>query len=293
MQKRKVHPLPIIENELFDDEELFWQGRPNPIRHIRNVDWFGVLFGLFFAGFGAFFIMMASNMFNQTSFTGRPMGPPPFFQIPFFIVPLIFIGVGLRQATEPIVKVIEANGTYYALTNKRALIVTQTWSKQVRSFYDENINGIQTRFHLDGTGDVIFGNRMVTKWSHQGRRSYQRQVQVEDGFLGIPDAREVEDLISQFFLDKREKTKTKNAATDDWRESPAPQASPVSTALSPQLVEQLYQLSQGKLSGQPDKRLFDMRYVTEYETGPGGMYTGIRITDKGKEILRAYGRDVD
>lgn len=178
MQKRKVHPHPIVQNELYGDEELLWQGKPNPRHHMRNVQWFGVLFGLAFAGFAVFFITTALSMFNQPSLTGRNFGPPLPFKLFFLLIPLVFIGVGLRQAAEPFLRLIEGKGTTYALTNKRAIIITKTWSKNVRSYYDKNIGSIQTRVNFDGTGDVIFSSRMVSRRVHQGRRAYQRQMRI-------------------------------------------------------------------------------------------------------------------
>src|SRR5690606_36090340 len=130
MQKRKVYPDPIIEHELYDDEELLWQGKPNPMGFVRRSEWIGVVMGLFFAAFGAFFIHFSSQMFNESRFGG----PPAFVRLMFIFVPSIFILTGLYQAAQPLLKFIEGKGTTYGLTNKRAIIITKTWSKQVRSY---------------------------------------------------------------------------------------------------------------------------------------------------------------
>ena len=309
MQKRKVHPLPIVEHELYDDEDLLWQGKPNPITHLRKASWVGVVFGLGFAAFAVFFMSMAFSMFNDSPFEG----PPAPFRFFFLAIPTVFIGVGLWQASEPIRKFIEANGTTYALTNRRALIITQTWAKQVRSYYDENIRNLQTRMNMDGTGDVIFSSRMVTQWVRNRRRSYQTQVQVDEGFIGIADAREVEDLMSQLFFDAEKakpvshkpKHPTAGDLTDRFGDRPTVQKYPstpkttatshstssTSEALTPSELDELANL-RGFTPSQkrPSQKLIDLGYISIGETGPGGAITTYSLSQKGTDILKAYGR---
>jgi hypothetical protein len=311
MQKRKVQPSPIVEVELYDDEDLLWQGKPNPITHARKASWIGVLFGLGFAAFAVFFISMALNMFSDSPFGGPPAG----FRFFFLAIPTVFICVGLWQAAEPIRKFIEGSSTTYALTNKRALIITKTWTKQVRSYYDENIRGIQTRMNMDGTGDVIFSSRMVTRWIRERRRSYQTQIQVDEGFVGIGDAREVEDLMSQLFFDAEKAKpvshhKPKHPTVSDLKDrfgdrqpvksySSAPKTSVTTSstvsssdeALAPALLDELANLRGFTPSQkQPSQKLIEQGYISIGETGAGGAITTYSLSQKGKDILKAYGR---
>jgi len=203
MQKRKAHPLPIIADELYDDEVLHWQGQPSPRSALFRVQWGSVIMGLAVMAFAIFFLVMSQNAFNQTSFTGRSVGPPTAFRLFFLAIPGVICLTGLWQAAAPIRQAFTATRTYYALTNKRAIVIMQTASKQVRSYYDEHINRIQTRSYGDGSGDVIFSTHLEDRTVYRNKRSYTQTVTVQDGFFGIRDAREVEDLLTQIFIEQK------------------------------------------------------------------------------------------
>lgn len=128
--------------------------------------------------------------------------------------------------------------------------------------------------------------------------------------------REVEDLMSQLFFEKSKAKKPKTTVKaptaadlydrfgDIQRTMPygraqkttsSPKTPKTTTSqdesLSPKLLDELYQLKvSGSTPSKPSTKLLELKYVTERETGPGGTVTIYSISQKGKDVLKAYGR---
>lgn len=220
---QKTQPNPIVENELFDSESLMWWGKPKPMSMIRSTDMGSVIGGLVAAGFAAFFIMFSSSLISGSGFSmpGGSFGGPDFdlFRIFFFGIPLFMMAGGLWEASKPLRRVYEGRNTTYALTDQRAIIITRsaTGSTNVRSFYPRDIERVQRSSRADGTGDVIFATDEVTRYrsSSSGSRRTPYTVTIKQGFFGIQDARYVEDVMIQLFIDTgKEKRKPTEVDVD-------------------------------------------------------------------------------
>jgi len=213
----------IVRSEIYNDEELVWWGQPVASRLAQQVDIFSIIVSAVMAVFAVGFYLFAQDMFAQSSrstfgaFGSSNRGFPAIFPIMFTLIPgIMFLGA-MWNALMPLRKWVKARKTYYVLTNKRALIIEQVFSKNVQSFYDEHIQKMQTRTYANGVGDIIFATEMVTR---QYRRSNQGGLQInfsndgvnfgsgtrtstyqiQHGFMAVPDARTVEDLVSQIFF---------------------------------------------------------------------------------------------
>lgn len=214
---QKTKPDPIVENELFDNEHLMWWGKPKPTSMIRSSDTGDVIGGVFIVGFTVFFILFSSNIMGAgfNSFGGG-FGPEfDLFRVFFFSIPLFMLGGGLWQASKPLRRIYQGQHTIYALTDQRAMIITKSvmGSINVRSFYPRDIERVQRSSRADGTGDVIFATDEVTRYrsSSSGSRRRPYTVTIPQGFFGIQDARYVEDVMIQLFIDPNgEKRKSKN-----------------------------------------------------------------------------------
>ena len=218
-QKRKSPE--IIDLQLFDNEELVWWGQPVAIHSLRKVDIVGTAMSLFIVVFAIFFYLQAREMFTDNQF--RSFGQPSMIEtiMPFFftLVPALMVLTGLWNISEPIRNWIIANRTYYALTNRRALVIKDLFATDVRSFYDENIHRLQVK-NYGGVGDIIFATETVTSQykDHNngfrvsfndngvnfGNQTRTTTTQVSHGFHAIRDVRVVEDYISQIFFDDSE-----------------------------------------------------------------------------------------
>jgi uncharacterized integral membrane protein len=197
MQKIKVPP--VVESELFDDEKLYWYGKPNPRRNIRADEWLMLPAGIFAALFALFFIATATSMFDDDF-------PPATFQLPFLLVPLLMMGIGLWQAGAPLKSYLRGQQTHYVVTDRRILIIVDGVARDVESFYAKNVEFVRRRSHADGTGDVFFAEKQITRHTNNKTRTQTLDV----GFRGIPQAKYVEDMLFQIFFENEDGGKDKN-----------------------------------------------------------------------------------
>ena len=152
---------------LDNDEEILWQGRPDPAFH---VDWdkgLEMLFGLFFWGFSIFWMMMASRAGGGFWLFGIP-----FFMIGFFMV----IG---RHFWKTYLR----RNTWYTLTNKRAIIATNiaVKGKSLKSWPINHKTPIE--YHQGPPDTLIF--------AHEERRGKNGTYTIDIGFERIRDGAHV------------------------------------------------------------------------------------------------------
>ena len=169
-----------INRQLDPGEGLLWSGAPNPGRMALSALPVTV-FGIPFTAFAVFWIWTA---YSATSRSPLPGGPWILF--PLFGTPFLLIGLGMLTA--PLLASLAAGRTLYAVTNKRALIVSNLFSMTVKSYVHSEIHDVQRVERTDGSGDLYFANRDVV--TQRGGLVRQRI-----GFIGIPDVKSVEQLI--------------------------------------------------------------------------------------------------
>lgn len=195
MQKRKSDDalLAQIDTELVEDEELLWVDQPDPVsvalsrRHLWRAG-FGILW--------LFFVMLIfSNFFSFPMAGSFGTLRTPFGGF-FSLFPLIFIGIGLFQVLTPVWASLKAVRSVYAITNQRAIIVSNLLTRSVQSYGQHQIQFIETSLNGQGTGDIIFQRSHHTRYS--GRR--YRRYTVEIGFFGVQNPREVEALMLREFM---------------------------------------------------------------------------------------------
>jgi hypothetical protein len=176
-----------IARRLAPGERLVWWDRPDPMRYARREANFGTLFGVFFFLFAIFWMSMAFR------------APGPFF---LFGVP--FVLIGLWMVTAPLRAYRNAGTTAFALTDKRALIVT---GPKVTARPLDHVDYVETESIADGSGNVLFLNEPVSFVPWQGNA---QQMMRKSGFIAIADA----ERVGQEMLSLMEK-----------RRSPAPASS--------------------------------------------------------------------
>ena len=173
-------------------EEIVWQGRPGGGIVIRPSDLPISLFGLFFAGFAAFWIAMAASMTSgEETF---PFSVFPLFGLPFLAVGLYLVfGRFLWQAWR-------RRRTFYTLTNRRAFIGSELLGQRTLATYDladpDRLELVEER---GGRGTVWFAERTYhgsrRRRVGSGRRRTAHTVPV--GFEMIEDAPKVFRLIRE------------------------------------------------------------------------------------------------
>ncbi len=174
------------EGILGEGETILWQGRPD-----SAVIWSDVIsaqsaFGVVFAGFATFWVVMAAAIGGA--------GPAVFDLFPLFGLP--FVAVGLWMVVGRLLwDAFLRRGTWYTLTDRAAYIATSPLGRRALKSYPL----AQMKLSLDdgSPGSVWFAERVVTRsgsWSGSGDdRTWQpaRSWTVPVGFVRIADARRV------------------------------------------------------------------------------------------------------
>ena len=160
------------EGILDPGERIIWQGRPDPEFHIAPARILPALFGLLFAGFAMFWMVMASQAGGV-----------------FWMFGLIHFSVGAGLTAHSLFwDTLRRRRSWYTLTDKRAFIATDLPFKGQRL----NSYPITPRSPLSlqpGRGTVIFARE-------ERRGNKGRRYLVDIGFQRIEDAKEVYGLMS-------------------------------------------------------------------------------------------------
>jgi hypothetical protein len=178
----------LFERDLDPNEKIVWTGQPDARRVFSLADLFLVPFSLVWGGFALYWEA------SVLGWTGGPPAPPAFaaFGVPFVVLGLYFI-VG-RFIYQYWVK----RNTYYALTNRRALIVRQLRGRHVDSIPLASIPSLSTSTRSDGSGTVIFGPSTFfdALYGNTGLSFFRRGVYTP-AFFDIPDVQSVAAQVEQ------------------------------------------------------------------------------------------------
>lgn len=160
-------PLDAWDGILQPGETVLWQGQPDGRVRFESRDLPKMIFGLLFAGFALFWMIMASAADGV-----------------FWMFGLLHFGVGLSLAAWPTYGVALTNRrTWYTLTNQRAFIATDLpWRRKRLQSYPITAD-TPLEFEDDSPGSIWFGARYPT-----GRRGNGK---TRAGFERIHDARSV------------------------------------------------------------------------------------------------------
>jgi hypothetical protein len=151
---------PELAPYLERDEKALWQGAPPTGIMFRAHDVFLIPFTLLWLGFALFWEASVLGMWSD-----RPRSPPLFF--PLF--GLVFVCIGLYMAFGRFVwDALVRRGTLYALTNRRAIILTRSPFKSFRSLGLTATTEISTEEQADGSGTIFVGARPAVPYAVRG-----------------------------------------------------------------------------------------------------------------------------
>jgi hypothetical protein len=185
--------------QLEPGERLLWWGKPDPKRGLLLTIPV-VLFGIPWTAFSIFWMAAASGLVFGDSNRG-------WFSL-FALFGLPFVLVGLGMLTAPYWAYRKAQQTIYALTNRRALIITSGRATKVKSYAASDIGTIERTERANGKSDVMFAT-VVTSKNLQSI-----------GFMGIENGRQVERLLFDTFKTKDENRSTDDTPADEWSIAP-------------------------------------------------------------------------
>jgi hypothetical protein len=182
-----------LQTELLPGESIFWAGRPNPSVIFHSDDWYLIPFSLLWGGFAIFWEA------SVLGYLGNSKGAPSTFMsvwgIPFVVFGQYMIwGRFLYDAWLK-------RRTYYALTNRRVLILQEGWKRKTNSTHLVTIPSIEQEGSYTGT--LWFG----PKYPLLGSRRQQLRGMSRFTIGEVPVFADIDDVDSVYrlaldFIDK-------------------------------------------------------------------------------------------
>jgi hypothetical protein len=154
-------PVEVFSSELQPGETIEWSGQPNLSVIFHREDWIAIPFGFMWGGFAIFWLLAASGMWDI--WQNKPNHP---FQLFGIIWGTPFVVVGQYMIWGRFVhRRWKKKRTYYALTNRRALIVEYGFRNRTSSsaFFD-TVPTVDKRVRQDGIGSISFGGPVTDEW---------------------------------------------------------------------------------------------------------------------------------
>jgi len=179
----------LFQDELLRDERIVWSGQPNPKVVFSKADIFLVPFSLMWGGFAIFWETTVIGF-------GKHGGAPLFFIL--WGIPFVLIGLYMMFGRF-IYKVWKKRRTYYAVTNKRVLVLTATRGKHVDAAYINAIPTVNKSVRCNGVGTVTFGNAegLAGSYGNTGMSFGSYYGQAPPTFYDIRGADEVYQLVQR------------------------------------------------------------------------------------------------
>ncbi len=156
-----------IQAELVSGEQVIWSGQP--VRaFFRKRDILELPFGIFWLAFSIFWMWGASGHFDSPP---QNKGSAWFalFGIPFVLIGLYLVFGRFFY------RYWKRSRTYFAVTNKRVLVVSEAPRKTTVSAYLESVPAITKSIGRNGVGTLQFGNPMPSyaywctfPWGNEG-----------------------------------------------------------------------------------------------------------------------------
>jgi hypothetical protein len=176
-----------ISSELSANEKILWCGQSRGGLQFNSINVMTIPIGVMWLLIG----VIVGIIFKQPSYAAQQSPFDQFtasmFVIACFIVALFcIIGVFL-------VDMFWRKHTYYAVTNKRVMLVTKLFSSKVQSMALPQLP-MKLTTKADGSGTIVFGSTGAGGfiWSRDGRI---RIFTAPPSFATIDDARNVHDII--------------------------------------------------------------------------------------------------
>ena len=143
----------LFQPDLLKDEKIMWSGQPDPGISFTRADIFLIPLSLFFAGFPL--VWFGAAIFSAPQNPDKSAGAIVFF----YFIGFAFTVYGLYFAFGRFLyKKWKKRRTYYALTNRRALILTRMAGKKLQGVFLDRVPAINKSVRSDGIGTVQFGN---------------------------------------------------------------------------------------------------------------------------------------
>jgi hypothetical protein len=141
----------IFQDELQQGERILWSGQPETSAFFTGADFYLVPFSILWGGFAIFWEVMVIKTIGRAGSEKFGIGGA-LFGIPFVLMGLYFIFGRFFWKTY------KKRRTYYAVTDKRVIVLTLLANKNVQADFIDRIPTMNLSTRPDGTGTITFGN---------------------------------------------------------------------------------------------------------------------------------------
>lgn len=172
----------VIAAQLAPEEQLFWFGQPKPGIRLEPSDILMIPFSLLWGGFAIFWEI------------GVILAGAPFF-FALFGIPFVLVGIYVIVGRFFVDAWQRAN-TYYAVTDRRILIVSNFIQQTVQSLNLANLTGVSLTERKDGSGTIVFtsGLGLLRPFPFSNSQWFGWRKLIPS-FQGIEDARNIYEKI--------------------------------------------------------------------------------------------------
>ena len=170
-----------ISNELLEDEELLWSGRPDPQRRrIVSPARVFLILGLVFLPIGLVAVLIGLALLLSSVIPPDSQAVLLGLFIPggvFFVLGLIYLIIGL-------VGFFPSRNALYAITNRRVIILRPGRYTRASSYGKRAITQVHRIERPDGSGDIVIQTNSLV-------RNNNTVSQFKVALLGIPNVKQV------------------------------------------------------------------------------------------------------
>jgi hypothetical protein len=143
-----------FQGELNPGERILWSGQPRQGIILRAADLFFIPFSLLWGGLALFFAYMSVA-------EGAPLG--------VVLISTVFGVVGVYVIIGRfLVDILQRRNTYYALTDKRAIIISGVFAQHIKVLVIKNLPEVGVTTRRNGTGTITFGSSHPFAWMYAG-----------------------------------------------------------------------------------------------------------------------------
>jgi hypothetical protein len=195
-----------VQSELMAGESLLWTGRPNPGVIFHSDDLYVIPFGLLWGGFAIFWEAGVLGFWGNGAKNGTPSTFMAIWGIPFIVIGQYLIwGRFIHDAWLK-------RRTYYAVTNRRVLVMQEGWKQKTSWVYISSIPTVEREGTTTGT--LWFGPKLPI----MGGRGQKTRGTSRFSIGDVPVFADIDELDSVYrmVLDMREKADQMAGVEKKW-----------------------------------------------------------------------------
>lgn len=192
-----------IRSELGSGESICWAARPSKGVIFHKEDWYLVPFSLLWGGFAIFWELGVSGFLGLEAHRG----PFSWFMIVWGI-PFVLIGQYMIWGRF-VYSAWKKGRTYYAITDRRVIVVQEAWKRQIASAYLDTLPTLVKEGGTQGIGSLRFAETGLTRTGRRGGWGTWDSMSIGE----TPAFRDIEDpdAVYRLVTDLREKARSPRA----------------------------------------------------------------------------------